>query len=242
MAYSLALTGAGLVRLSRSKRSIKYSWIWMLGLFGLQTYALIALGIQDNACPIMGVPSVLFFMSWTLNLFYLLLGFQYRMSVLGVFTSPAIALCMIAAWLTYGMREPIINNRWVTWHVGFAMLAYGALGLACVAGIVYIIQDRFLKQRRIVGISRALPYIRTLQASIKRLVVLGVLLLFVSLVFAFSSGLGISTGKAVVSILVSVVYAGLLMVVYFRGLPGRIMAWLCIVFYFLALGIFFFIK
>lgn len=35
------------------------------------------------------------FLSWSINLFYLMLGRAYRMSVLGIFTAPAIAVLTV---------------------------------------------------------------------------------------------------------------------------------------------------
>lgn len=64
----------------------------MACLFVLQTGALCVKAYQTEMCPIRGASEVLFFLSWSINLFYLMLGRAYRMSVLGIFTAPAIAV------------------------------------------------------------------------------------------------------------------------------------------------------
>ena len=50
-------------------------------------------------CPIRGASEVLFFLSWSINLFYLMLGRAYRISVLGIFTAPAIAVLTVFSLL-----------------------------------------------------------------------------------------------------------------------------------------------
>ncbi|MBD9269698.1 MAG: hypothetical protein EGQ81_01215, partial [Akkermansia sp.] len=85
LVLSLAFTGLGW-RLLASGRRFMYAHLWMACLLALQTGALCVKAYQTGMCPIRGASEVIFFLSWTINLFYLLLGRTYRMSVLGIFT------------------------------------------------------------------------------------------------------------------------------------------------------------
>ena len=73
LVLSLAFTGLGW-RLLASGRRFLYAHLWMACLFALQTGALCVKAYQTGMCPIRGASEVLFFLSWTINLFYLLLG------------------------------------------------------------------------------------------------------------------------------------------------------------------------
>ncbi|MFR0851002.1 hypothetical protein [Akkermansia sp.] len=134
LVLSLAFTGLGW-RLLASGRRFMYAHLWMACLLALQTGALCVKAYQTGMCPIRGASEVIFFLSWTINLFYLLLGRTYRMSVLGIFTAPAIAV-LTALSLLIGLFGPDVqgvHDFWVTAHVGVAMMSYGAGGLAAAA-------------------------------------------------------------------------------------------------------------
>ena len=135
LVLSLAFTGLGW-RLLASGRRFMYAHLWMACLLALQTGALCVKAYQTGMCPIRGASEVIFFLSWTINLFYLLLGRAYRMSVLGIFTAPAIAV-LTALSLLIGLFGPDVQGAhdfWVTAHVGVVMMSYGAGGLAAAAG------------------------------------------------------------------------------------------------------------
>lgn len=240
---SLALTGMGLWKVFCTQCRPGNPWMWMLALFILQTIALTCKGASWGECPIRGISEVVFFMGWALNAFYLLLGRLYRMSILGLFTAPAVAGCTIISLLTYSRAMPLLtHSEWLPWHIGLAMLSYGAFGLAAVAGIVFLIQDSFLKEHRVTGISGKLPPVRTLHSSMKRLLLIGFILLVASELFGYLSGLDITAGKSLVAMGVSMTYLVLLLFVYLRGLPGRTLAWCSLTLYVCSLAIFFVLK
>ncbi len=109
LVLSLAFTGLGW-RLLASGRRFLYAHLWMACLFALQTGALCVKAYQTGMCPIRGASEVLFFLSWTINLFYLLLGRAYRMSVLGIFTAPAIAV-LTALSLLIGLYGATLRQK-----------------------------------------------------------------------------------------------------------------------------------
>lgn len=243
LAASLLLTGFGAWKVLSSRGEVGHPWSWMLALFVLQTVALAWRGMLLGECPVRGFAEVVFFMGWALNAFYLLLGRMYRMSVLGLFTAPAVAACTAIALWTYDAPHAFpLMGGWLTWHIGLAMLAYGAFGLAAVAGIVFLIQDGLLKEHRVAGASGKLPPIRTLQTVMGRLVGAGFFLLLVSLLFGWLTGIPIASGKAVIAVGISAAYLVLLLWRHWKGMPGRTLAWICLVLYVCSLAIFFVLK
>lgn len=243
LVLALIYTAAGFRGILSSGRGMRNLWLWMLLLLAVQTAALAGRGVSWDCCPIRGIPEVLFFMGWALNAFYLILGRQYRMSVLGIFTAPAIACCTagtLLTWHTVGFVAP--GNAMLTWHIGFAMIAYGAFGLAAIAGFVFLVQDHFLKGRKVMGTSKKLPPVRTLQSSMVRLVTIGFLLLAASQVFGYATGFAISGLKVVLAPAITLSYLALLLVIYIKGMPGRMLSWCCVLVYAVSLSIFFVLK
>ena len=239
LVLSLAFTGLGW-RLLASGRRFLYAHLWMACLFALQTGALCVKAYQTGMCPIRGASEVLFFLSWTINLFYLLLGRAYRMSVLGIFTAPAIAVLTALSLLIglYGADVQGTHDFWVTAHVGVAMMSYGAGGLAAAAGVAFCMQNECLKRRQIPGTCRLLPPIRTLEASMKRLVLVAFLLLLAGEWLGWQRHLPINGAKPSIVILLTLGYSILLWFIYRRGMPGRALAYGCVALFIASMSIF----
>lgn len=236
---SLAFTGLGW-RLLASGQRFRYAHLWMTCLLALQTGALCVKAYQTGMCPIRGASEVIFFLSWTINLFYLLLGRSYRMSILGIFTAPAIAVLTALSLLIglFGADAQGTHDFWVTAHVGVAMMSYGAGGLAAAAGAAFCMQDTCLKRRLIPGTCRLLPPIRTLEASMKRLLLVAFLLLLAGEWLGWQGNLPINAAKTVIVILLTLGYSVLLWRVYRRGMPGRTLAYCCVALFIASLSIF----
>ena len=236
---SLAFTGLGW-RLLASGRRFLYAHLWMACLFVLQTGALCVKAYQTGMCPIRGASEVLFFLSWSINLFYLMLGRAYRMSVLGIFTAPAIAVLTVFSLLIgrSGADVQGTHDFWVTAHVGIAMMSYGAGGLTAAAGAAFCMQNECLKRHRIPGTCRVLPPIRTLEASMKRLVLVAFLLLLLGEWLGWRGNLPINAAKTSIVILLTAGYSVLLWFIYRRGIPGRMLACCCVALFIASMSIF----
>src|SRR5258708_5238041 len=121
-------------------RAYQRSWLnffAILGGFACQTAFLYVRGAQLGRCPLTNLFEVLIFLSWSMVLFYLLIGPTYRLSLLGVFTSPLVFVFQVLALLL--LRDApaaakIAPNRWLEMHAALSVVAYGAFALACVAG------------------------------------------------------------------------------------------------------------
>ena len=82
---------------------------------------------------------------------FLLAYWRYKYESLAVFVFPTVFLLTLVATLGGG-AEPratgSLGTWWLTVHVILLLLGYAALTLTCVAGVMYIIQERELKSKR----------------------------------------------------------------------------------------------
>jgi ABC-type transport system involved in cytochrome c biogenesis permease subunit len=148
----------------------------MLAGFVLHTVFLYLRGQQLHRCPLTNPFEITVFIAWAAVLFYLLIGPSYRVSFLGAFTAPlALALGLIAllGLSDAPRREPLSRSPWVDFHAAIAILACGAFGLAFVTGIMYLIQERQLKTRKLGSTFLLFPPIEQLDVINERLVLLG---------------------------------------------------------------------
>ncbi len=235
--YALVISGMGW-RLLSVGTHLKNAKLWMSGLFLVQTVTLCVESALTGQCPVLGTAGALFFLSWALNVFYLVLGHSYRVSLLGIFTAPAIAALTLSSLLVSGDDFSVNGGVWLTTHVALIMMAYGAGALSAIAGVAFCLQDSRLKKHRIPGTDRPLPPIRRLETCMKRLVLVITTLLVAGLCASALGHLSASLAKIVLVVMLLVGYGVLLVRLLRFGIPGRTLSYWCIGLFVLSLSIF----
>jgi|SoiMethySBSTD1v2_1073268.scaffolds.fasta_scaffold228466_3 ABC-type transport system involved in cytochrome c biogenesis permease subunit len=214
---------------ARVYRHSRLNLVAMLCGFVLQTAFLYVRGQALGRCPLTNLFEVLIFLSWSMVLFYLLIGPTYRLSLLGFFTSPLVFILQVFALLTPWDVPGSIRvqpNAWLELHAAVSIVAYGAFALAGVAGVMYLAQERQLKTHHLKSIFFHLPPICDLATANRRLVFAGLLLLSVGLVAGFAMGnLDRHAGKIAWSSGVWLLYAFLAGAEAWRRISPRRAAW-----------------
>ena len=183
-------------------------------------------GEMHGRCPITNGAEVLVFVSWSIVIMYLALGRAFRLSLLGVFSMPIIFLFQLFAILYLaiddpGPRPPAQLDPWLELHAAMSLLAYGAFGLAGIAWVMYLVQDRQLKSHQPGRLFYSLPPIRYLSVALVRLLAIGTLLLSVGIIAAFFMEDKPTPLHLLVSGAVWLAYALLLAVHAWRRLPPK---------------------
>lgn len=248
MATLLAVIGGawGMISVHRGHRS-RWTVIWMLAVFLCQLGFLGLRGEQRAACPLADRGEILVFLSWSLTLFYLLVGPTYRISLLGVFTAPVVvvfqSVALLPGILEMNPQEVGGGNPWHETHSATSVLAYGALALAAVAGVMFLVLDRQLKDQQLTsGLFRNLPPVRELLVSLVRLLWIGGVLLTVGVIAGFLMPHDNSAlGHLLAALAVWMAYAVLLGIKTLRGLTGRRLSLAAVVLFVLSLGVFAFV-
>jgi len=225
-AYTMHALGARVYKPSR------LNFFSILTGFVCQTGFLYLRGQMVGRCPLTSLFEVLIFLSWSMVLFYLLIGPTYRLSLLGAFTSPLAFILQVAALLLVNdtpMKAKHPPNGWLELHAAISVVAYGAFALACVAGAMYLAQERQLKSHNIHSIFYHLPPIRDLAVANNRLIFVGFLLLTVGLGAGFMLG-GIFTHSFLTawSVGVWLLYGFILTAEWRHRISPRRVAWLSV--------------
>lgn len=202
----------------------------MIGVFGFQLAFLSVRGEARGACPLRDTGEILVFLAWSLTMFYLIVGPAYRISLLGVFTAPVVVVFQSAALfgglLAQNPERVTSQNFWGEIHAAVSVLAYGALALAGVAGVMFIVLDRLLKDHHLTGgMFRNLPPARELLVSLTRLLWLGGGLLTLGIIAGVLMPRSGSASHLIVASLVWLGYAALIATQQTRGLTGRRLSW-----------------
>lgn len=169
--------------LRQGKRS-PYTLPLMVGVFVAQCAFLYVRGEQRGQCPLSDWGEILLFIGWSLSLFYLSIGPVFRVSLLGFFTAPLLSFFFLVALLPDALDKnvtPISTENvdyWGEMHAALSVLSYGALALAAVASVMFLLLDKKLKNKEFQSsLFQNLPPIFQLLTLTRRLLWLGVSIL-----------------------------------------------------------------
>ncbi|HEX4630136.1 MAG TPA: cytochrome c biogenesis protein CcsA [Chthoniobacterales bacterium] len=199
--------------------------------FALQSAFLYVRGHALGRCPITNLFEVFVFLAWSLALIYLVIGPPYRLSLMGAFTAPLVLLIQGFALLApIDIQHPIrvAVNPWLEFHASMSMIAYGAFALACVAGVMYLVQERQLKTHQLHSIFYHLPPLTNLFSAMTRLLWLGFALYTAGLISGFFTGGPLPRLKMICAFAVWIFYGTILQGRHLHRLAPKRIAALCI--------------
>ena len=208
------------------------NFLAIAGGFALQTAFLWLRGNALGRCPLTNLFEVFIFMAWSVALIYMVIGPTYRLSLMGAFTAPLVLLIQTFALLAPIDRPSVAKiavNPWLEFHASMSIVAYGAFALACVAGLMYLLQERQLKTHQLHSVFHHLPPLTDLFAAITRLLWLGFGLYTAGLISGFFTGQPLPRLKIACAIAVWLFYGALLQGRHLFRLTPKHVAVLCVV-------------
>lgn len=165
--------------------------------------------------------------AWLLGVTYLGIELYHRQRSVGPFVLPFVLLLMVATTVFPGETPPVpppARGPSFAFHVTLNILAYSAFTLAFVLSVIYLIQNRVLRDRRPGATFWRFPPLEVLERMSRSSVVVGVGSLTVGIALGLVSAAKLWRGpwtldaKVIASLLTLGIYLGYL------GL-GRTTAW-----------------
>ena len=200
--------------------------------FVLQTAFLGVRGHAVGRCPLTNLFEVFIFMAWSVALIYMVVGPAYRLSLMGAFTAPLVLIiqaCALLAPIDRPHAPKMEVNPWLEFHASMSIVAYGAFALACIAGLMFLLQERQLKTHQLHSVFHHLPPLTDLYAAIVRLLWVGFGLYTAGLVSGFFTGEPLPRVKMICAIAIWVFYGAILQGRHLFRLAPRHVAALCVV-------------
>ncbi len=203
--------------------------------------------------PVTSLYQALFFFSWSMVFIYFLLAWQLKLDTFGLVLVPLIFLMSLTALFFYKEHVspvPYHGDKWFVIHVLAAFFAYASFALSFVGALLYLVENRGLKSKRIDTFYHRLPPLEVLETVVYRTIILGFPLLTVALVSGFvwtKQVFGVFwrwDPKFVLSILTWVIYLAILYAHYVSSFRGRnvviisILAFCCVLLTFLGVNFF----
>ncbi|KAF0181026.1 MAG: cytochrome c assembly protein [Nitrospirae bacterium] len=176
----------GMVDLIRGSKDASKLTVWITAVgFILHTAAIIYRYLSAGQVPITSMHESASFFAWCIALLYLVTHFRYRIGILGSFILPLIFLMMLAsAMLPREIKplSPALQSSWLLIHTVFAFLGFAAFTVAFGVGIMYLLQEHYLKTKKLSGLFLRLPNIQVLDEINYRMITLGFPLLTLAII------------------------------------------------------------
>lgn len=149
------------------------------------TATIIARWVATGHAPFTSTHESFIFYSWMLVVVTLVIMFRYSQRVIGAFVTPfALVLLIMASFLPRDIipLTPVLESYWLPVHVSIAFLGNAFFALAFFLGVMYLIQQRYLKSRKLKGMFYVLPSLELLDELNYRCLQLGFTLLTLAII------------------------------------------------------------
>lgn len=149
--------------LNQRLRIMARSLLW--GAAGLHTVYLVTRFFVSGYTPVASSHEAVSFFAWSLTMAYLAFRWRYRVKNFAAFVLPLILLLMLVALFSPGRvveLPPALQSWWLPIHGMIALMANAFLALAFCGGVMYLLQEREIKRKRMGFFSERLPSLEAL--------------------------------------------------------------------------------
>ncbi len=219
----------------------------LLAGFAVHSLVLTRLFLRQGFAAVALMGDALLFNSWMMVGVYLLVQLKYRLTILGGIIGPLAFLMTFAAFAVgRGPNQipPGIETFWLPLHVTLAFLGNAVFALAFAVSLVYLLQERHLKHKKLTLLMKRFPPLESLDRLNYKLLMWGFPLMTLGILTG-SLWAGIHWGyywswdpRQISSAIVWLLYGALLHGRITAGLRGKKAALLTMVGFCVVLGYF----
>ncbi|WP_330948659.1 MULTISPECIES: cytochrome c biogenesis protein CcsA [unclassified Virgibacillus] len=233
--YGLSLIGY-FIDFIQHNRKVNRIAFWLLCMVWIiQAVFLFSVLIKEQRFPIQTLTDSLFFYSWTLVTFSLIINKFFRMHFIVLFTNlfgffMLLLYILSSAKQTMGSGGVELVNEILVTHITLAVISYSFFTLSFIFSLIYIMQYRFLKKKKGLKWIRKLGDLNQMDDYSYKSVTIGVPLLLIGLTLGIVWA-HVSNDefywfdiKTIGSIFLLFVYAGYLFLRLVRGYQGKTIA------------------
>ena len=163
------------------------TWASRLAIAGCATHLLSTIHrfVSAGYLPITNMHESLSFFSLVIVGVYLVFERKYRVVILGSFVFPLALLMLIASSaFPSAIRElnPALKSNWLWSHTLMAFISYATFTISFGAALMYLIQQHFLKKKKLGALFQRLPALETLDDINYRCLTIGFPLLTIAII------------------------------------------------------------
>ncbi|MEW6674888.1 MAG: c-type cytochrome biogenesis protein CcsB [Nitrospirota bacterium] len=190
--FELALTfyfAAAIVSVMELFRGTKTTSRFMLTFavigFLIHIANIVARYVIAGHIPITNLHEASSFFSWCIVLLFFFLEYRYRLGLLGSFIMPVVFILMLSSSMLPRKIEPlspVLQSYWLGIHTVLAFLGDAAFAMAFGIGIMYLLQEHYVKSKHLGGLFQRLPSLQILDEINYKLITLGFPLLTLAII------------------------------------------------------------
>lgn len=120
-----------------------------------------------------------------LAMVFIVLKFKFNLKILGIFTAPLVLIMMTAAVVlpeAQPATESTLKGFWLVSHIILIFTGEAALALACGAGMLYLLQERAIKEKKRGFFYKRLPSLDLLDSTSYSCLITGFTMLTMGLI------------------------------------------------------------
>jgi cytochrome c-type biogenesis protein CcsB len=150
--YALGLLHALITMIGRRTQTFRYALGAISLAAVLHLVSIVESGLAGNRFPVSTFHEAVSALGFLVAVVFLLVYWRYRLEALGVFVFPLVFMLTLAAAFTVdappGAAGPTLRSFWLPLHAGMFFLGDTLLFLTCVAGVMYLLEERELKSKK----------------------------------------------------------------------------------------------
>jgi cytochrome c-type biogenesis protein CcsB len=153
--------------------------------FALHTANIISRYVISGHIPIANLHEASSFFSWCMVLLFFFLEYRYTIGLLGSFIMPVVFVIMLSSSMLPRKIEPlspVLQSYWLGIHTVLAFIGDAAFAMAFGVGVMYLLQEHYVKSKHLGGLFRRLPSLQILDEMNYRLVTIGFPLLTLAII------------------------------------------------------------
>ena len=182
-------TAAYWVYLSRKSEKWFSTSLWIASAgFIFHTTSILSRMISLGYFPLSKVYESITFFSWALVVSFLFLGYRYKIHILGLFALPIVLVSLCGALLLpkdLTPLSPILQSNWFIVHTVLSITGFVFFAVAFSLGLMYLIQDRLLKKKKLTSFFHKLPPLHILDKISQKAISIGFFILTLGIMTGF---------------------------------------------------------
>jgi cytochrome c-type biogenesis protein CcsB len=170
---------------SSSSRATVAFGLSIAGFFG-HTLSILHRAIFSGFVPLATPFDVLSFFAWLVIGIFLIIRYRDPSPVFGAIAVPVAAvLLLVGTTLSHQITEPLVpvlKSWWLPVHVILAIAGNGIFAFTAIAGLMYLIQEKLIKRKKIGRMHKLLPSLETLDTINRHGLAVGFFLLTLGII------------------------------------------------------------
>lgn len=168
------------------KKELRHTARILLVISGvLQSLYIFSRFIQSGYTPITTQHEAVVFFAWATTWAYLTFRWRYTVKNFGAFVSILIQILLVAAYFSSTSIlpvPPVLKSYWLPVHAGTSLIAYSFFSLAFCGGLMYLLQERELKNKKFGYFFSRLPSLDSLDQLNSHCLAIGFIFLSVGII------------------------------------------------------------